>query len=71
MMVVYAQVPLQLAYADDEERFHRILGFSSTAEICQFVRERHIRGEELYFICDQMNALDHFPNNGNTLVPRL
>ena len=71
MMVAYTQAALQLTYADDEELFQRIQGFSSTAAIYEFVRERQARGEKLYFICDQMDALDHLPGTGNTLGARV
>lgn len=70
MVVTYLKAALRLTYADDQALFQRIQGFSFTVEICQFVVERHERGEELYFICDQMNARDHFPDTATPLVPR-
>jgi len=69
-MVAYTKFALQLTYADDRELFQRIQGFKSTETICEFVQERQVCGEELYFICGPMNTLDHYLVTGNKLGPQ-
>jgi len=66
-IVEYTKDALQFAYADDRVLWERIEGLSSTADICQFSSERARWSERWYLICDQMNALDHFPDTANTL----
>jgi len=65
----YTKEALQLAYADDQALFKQIQGLSSIADIFQFSEERSRLGDRWYIICDQMNALDHFPDTANTLGP--
>jgi energy-coupling factor transporter ATP-binding protein EcfA2 len=71
LKVKSTKAALGLAYADDEALFLRIQGLSSTTDICQFVEERAKCGEVMYFICDQMNALDHFPDAADTKDQRV
>jgi len=68
-IVEYTKEALQLAYADDQALFKQIQGLSSIADIFQFSGECSRRDECWYLICDQMNALDHFPDTANTLGP--
>jgi len=68
-IVDYTKEAMQLAYADDQVLFEQIEGFSFTADILQFSKERSKRGDWWYLICDQMDALDHFPDSANTLGP--
>jgi len=68
-IVEYTKEALQLAYVDDQVLFAQVRRFSSITDILQFARERSACGEWWYIICDQMNALDHFPNSANTLRP--
>jgi energy-coupling factor transporter ATP-binding protein EcfA2 len=68
-IVEYTKEALQLAYADDQALFERIQGLLSIADIVQFALERSSQHEWWYLICDQMNALDHFPDTSNTLGP--
>ena len=67
VVVADRKMALQLTYADDQELFQRIQGFSSTAAVYKFARARQAWGEELYIIWGQMHDLDHFPDTGNTL----
>ena len=68
-IVDYTKEAMQLAYADDQVLFEQIEGFSFTADILQFSKERSTRGDWWHLICDQMNAVDHFPDSANTLDP--
>jgi energy-coupling factor transporter ATP-binding protein EcfA2 len=68
-IVCYTKVALQLAYADNQALFGRIQGLLSIADIVQFAQERSIQHDRWYLICDQMNALDHFPDTANSLGP--
>jgi len=60
---------LEFAYADYKVLRKRIQRFSSITDIWQFAKERSRLGDRWYIICDQMNALDHFPDTANTLGP--
>jgi len=71
MMVVYTKEALKLTYADDEELFRRIQGFSLTVEVLQFIQEREEQGEELYIICGQMDTLRRFPDTADANGPRV
>jgi ABC-type glutathione transport system ATPase component len=68
-VVEYTKEALQLAYADDQALFERIQVLLSIEDIVQFALERSSQHEWWYLICDQMNALDHFPGTANTLSP--
>jgi energy-coupling factor transporter ATP-binding protein EcfA2 len=65
-MVAYTRGALLLTYADNQGLFQQIEGLSSTADICNFALQLSNRGEVIYFICDQMNGLDHFPDGADT-----
>ena len=66
-MVSYMKHALLLAYSSDQELYGSIDSLESIPDICKFVERRAVYGEEIYFVCDQMNALDHNPAIGNTL----
>ena len=68
-IVKYTKEALQLAYADDQVLFKQIQGLSSIADIFEFSEECARLGDRWYIICDQMNALDQFPDTANTLGP--
>jgi hypothetical protein len=68
-IVEHTKDALQLAYADNQALFGQIQGLLSIEDIVQFSLERSRQGEWWYLICDQMNALDHFPDTANSLSP--
>jgi len=58
---------LELAYTDDRLLFKQIHRLPSIADLLQFLKERTGWSERWYVICDQIDALDYYPDTDNTM----